>query len=95
MGLRMLIEVVYGNAETQTLLTCVVSEGILVKEAIIASGILQRYPKLQIENLKVGIFSKKADLNTVLKADDRIEIYLPLKIDPKAARRLRAAKPKN
>ncbi|MBP9729155.1 MAG: RnfH family protein [Gammaproteobacteria bacterium] len=38
----------------------------------------------------VGLFGKQKPLNTVLKAGDRIEIYDPLLLDPKEARRLRA-----
>lgn len=38
----------------------------------------------------VGLFGKQKPLDTVLKAGDRIEIYDPLLLDPKEARRLRA-----
>lgn len=59
-----------------------------------ASGVLARFPELVIEQLAVGIFSQKCSLDTPLKAGDRVEIYRPLTIDPKAARRLRAERNK-
>jgi putative ubiquitin-RnfH superfamily antitoxin RatB of RatAB toxin-antitoxin module len=40
----------------------------------------------------VGIFGKLCDLNQLLKAGDRVEIYRALHNDPKEARRQRAAK---
>jgi putative ubiquitin-RnfH superfamily antitoxin RatB of RatAB toxin-antitoxin module len=38
----------------------------------------------------VGIFGEVKPLDWVLAAGDRLEIYLPLQLDPKQARRLRA-----
>ena len=38
----------------------------------------------------VGIFGELCDRNTVLRDGDRVEIYLPLKLDPKESRRERA-----
>ena len=50
------------------------------------------YPEINLNENKVGIFSKQRELQDVVQAGDRIEIYRPLLIDPKAARRLRAKK---
>lgn len=36
-----------------------------------------------------GIWGKKVSWTNVVKADDRIELYRPLKVDPKIARRQR------
>lgn len=36
-----------------------------------------------------GIWGKKVPWTQVVKADDRIELYRPLKVDPKVARRQR------
>jgi len=38
----------------------------------------------------VGIFGERCERSKVLEEGDRVEIYLPLKVDPKAARRQRA-----
>ena len=61
-------------------------------------NLLKHYPELpdlnslKIEELKLGIYSRRVNLDTVLKEGDRIEIYCPLHIDPKAARLKRAQK---
>lgn len=47
---------------------------------------------LKIEELQLGIYGRRVNLDTVLQEGDRIEIYCPLHIDPKAARLKRAQK---
>lgn len=89
MDLMMQIEVVYGTATKQTLLSCKVPTTAVVKDAIDHSGILKVYPELSLTELKLGVFSKPVELNTPLKSGDRVEIYRPLVMDPKTARRLR------
>lgn len=60
-------------------------------DAIRTSGLLERHAELDLEAQSIGIWGRAVALETVLKAGDRVEIYRPLAIDPKAARRLRAA----
>jgi putative ubiquitin-RnfH superfamily antitoxin RatB of RatAB toxin-antitoxin module len=67
-------------------------EGTTVEAAIIASGLLARFPDISLSTNAVGIFGKVCELSQVLKAGDRVEIYRPLVHDPKEARRQRAAK---
>ncbi len=45
-----------------------------------------------MSKLKAGIWGKPCALTQQLKADDRVEIYRPLLVDPKDARRARQAK---
>ena len=47
---------------------------------------------LMAKGLNIGIWGKIAALDTILHAGDRIEIYLPLQIDPKSLRRQNAKK---
>ena len=84
------IEVVYALPDKQTLLKQEVSAGTTVLEAIQASGILEKYPQIDIAASKVGIFGKLVKPDTVLREKDRIEIYRPLIADPKEVRRKRA-----
>lgn len=63
---------------------------VTIREAVEASGFLDRYPSMAIGTLDVGIFSRRATLDTELSEGDRVEIYRPLQVDPKQARRLRA-----
>ena len=62
--------------------------------AIRASGLLDRFQQWRLPELVVGVFGKKVNLDTLLADGDRVEIYQPLQIDPKEARRLRAIKKK-
>jgi len=86
------IEIAYGKPNKQTLLTIEVADNSTVHQAIEQSGILQQFPEIDLALNKVGIFSKIVALDKTLRTGDRIEIYRPLKIDPKEARRIRAQK---
>lgn len=88
----MQVEVVYASETEQALLSVAVDENATVEQAITASGILKRFPEIDIQNAKVGIFSKACKLEQKLREGDRVEIYRPLLIDPMQKRRLRAAK---
>jgi hypothetical protein len=62
-----------------------------VGAAIEASGIRGQVPELSGVQLEVGVFSQRRALADALHDGDRVEIYRPLTIDPKEARRIRAA----
>jgi len=88
------VEIVYASETTHELLVCKVPVNTTIKEAITNSGILELFPELKCqldqEELKVGIFSRLKKLTDSLSHSDRVEIYRPLLIDPKEARRVRA-----
>ena len=88
------IEVVYGLPDEQTLLTRSVPADSTAAEAIQESGILDKYPDIDLDKNKLGIFGKLIKADTVLHDKDRIEIYRPLLADPKEVRRRRAAEGK-
>jgi hypothetical protein len=62
--------------------------GATLADAVRASGVLERHA-LAAEGLFVGIWSRVCDADVVLRDRDRVEIYRPLAVDPKEARRLR------
>ncbi len=84
------IEVVYALPDEQILFKKAVSEGATVMEGIQASGVLEKYPALDLATHKLGIFGKLTKADAVLRDRDRIEIYRPLLADPKEVRRRRA-----
>lgn len=88
------VEVAYANAERQVILTCKVPPGVTVQQAIHISGILNLFPEIDLSKQGVGIYSQRVSLDSFVKVGDRIEIYRPLQIDPKQARKLRAQKTK-
>ncbi len=53
---------------------------------------LQRFPGIDLAASSVGVWSRKASLNQLLREHDRVEIYRPLTVDPKVARRERFRK---
>lgn len=88
------VEVAYAEPDKQLILEVNVDAGTTVGGAIVQSGIMMRFPDLDIENSKVGIFGKATKMTTVLQNADRVEIYRPLIADPKEVRRKRAAEGK-
>lgn len=88
------IEVAYALSHQQLLLRLKMPSGSTVREAIVQSGVLSKFPEIDLESVKVGIFSRPADLNAMLNSGDRVEIYRPLILSPTDARRLRAKRQK-
>lgn len=92
MSARLSIEVCYALANEQALIAVDLPEGATLQQAIDASGILQRYPQIDLGRQKVGVFGKLKPLDTVLADHDRVEIYRPLLVDPKLSRQRRVEK---
>jgi putative ubiquitin-RnfH superfamily antitoxin RatB of RatAB toxin-antitoxin module len=88
------IEVTYARPERQDVIRLKLPEGSTIGQAIEASGLLQRYPDLDLARVKVGIYGKLSKLDTMLRERDRVEIYRPLIADPKEVRKQRAAEGK-
>ncbi|MFL2840632.1 MAG: RnfH family protein [Pseudohongiellaceae bacterium] len=93
------IEVAYALPEKQELIAFSVKQGTTALAAVLSSGLTTIYPEINIDEVKMGIFSKLLDgkylplpKEYVLEHKDRIEIYRPLLIDPKQARLQRAKK---
>ena len=92
---RITVEVVYARPGEQALERLTVDAGDTVESVIRQSGLLERFPEIDLKANKVGIFGKAAALTATLHDGDRIEIYRPLIADPKEARKKRAAEGKS
>ncbi|AYN95914.1 MULTISPECIES: RnfH family protein [unclassified Pseudomonas] len=92
MAERITIEVALALPDEQALIALEVPVGTTVREALELSGMAERFPKVPIDTLAVGLFGKVIpDADTrVLEAGDRVELYRPLIADPKEARKRRA-----
>ncbi len=88
------VEVAYALPEKQIIRAVNVDIGTTAGAAIVQSGIMMDFPKLELEEEKVGVFGKATAMTTVLNEGDRVEIYRPLIADPKEVRRKRAAEGK-
>ncbi|HET7161100.1 MAG TPA: RnfH family protein [Rhodanobacteraceae bacterium] len=86
------VSLVYAEPERVFSVTLELPDGATVADAIDRSGIQTARPDIDIRADRVGIFSRKATRASRLRDGDRVEIYRPLKIDPKEARRRRAGK---
>jgi len=94
MTTEILIEVAYALPQQQVILPVKMTEGSTAAQAVEASGIMQKFPEISLEQNKLGIFGKLIKNDTVLRERDRVEIYRPLIADPKEVRRQRASEGK-
>lgn len=85
------VEVAYALPDKQLIIPVMVQVGTTAEKAIQVSGILSKFPEIDLAENKVGIFGKATKLDTVLRHLDRVEIYRPLIADPKEVRKQRAA----
>ena len=84
----MRVEVVYALPAGHDATVVEVREGATVADALAASGIARRHPGIDLSRL--GIFGRAVGRAARLADGDRVEIYRPLALDPKEARRRRA-----
>ncbi len=88
------VEVCYAMSNKQEVVRVRISEGATLQNGLDASGLLVKYPEIDIRKNKFGIWNKLSKLDAVLRDKDRIEIYRPLIADPKEVRKQRAAEGK-
>jgi putative ubiquitin-RnfH superfamily antitoxin RatB of RatAB toxin-antitoxin module len=84
------VEVAYATPHQQKILSVQVEENSTIEEVIECSGLLKLFPQINLTEQKVGVFSKQKKLTDRVKEGDRVEIYRPLLIDPKEARKRKA-----
>jgi len=91
MAKRLQIEVVYAQLGQLDAVGLRLPEGCTAGQALEASGLLARHPELDLRREALGIHGRRVSAAHVLTDGDRVEVYRPLEIDPKEARRARAA----
>ena len=89
-GSRIMVSVIHAEPERVFSVELSLPHGATVAEAIERSGIRHSRPGVEISADRVGVFARKVSLDAILRDGDRVEIYRPLTIDPKEARRKRA-----
>ena len=90
MSNNMNVDVIYALPQEQITFTVTLPVGATAQQAIEASGILQKYPQIDLASNKLGVYSRLIKLDTELLDGERVEIYRPLIADPKEMRRRRA-----
>ena len=88
------VEVAYARPDRQEIVPVNVPEGTTALEAAKLSGITDIFPEIDPDTIDMGVFGKviKDPAAHELREVDRVELYRPLKIDPKQARLNRAKK---
>ena len=88
---RLPVEIVLATPERQVLLAMEVDAGSSVADVIARSGIGTQFPDVDMDNMPVGIWGTPVSRDRPVGPGDRVELYRPLEIDPREARRQRAS----
>lgn len=94
MAATLTVEVVFALPLAQDCTLVELPDGARVRDAIERSDVVARHPQIDIGACAVGIWGRPARLDDPLRDRDRVEIYRPLPVDPKEARRDRARRSK-
>jgi putative ubiquitin-RnfH superfamily antitoxin RatB of RatAB toxin-antitoxin module len=86
------VEVVYALAGGEDACLVRLAPGATAADAVRASGVLERHPEIDLLRQALGIHGKVVAPATPVADGDRVEIYRALAMDPKEARRRRAAR---
>jgi len=81
------VEVVFALPLKQSLQAVLVEAGSTVADVIAKSELAVEFPDQNLTGMALGIWGRVVELNQVVKEGDRIEIYRPLELDPREARR--------
>jgi len=81
------VGVCYAEADRQLWMRLEVPNDSSVLDAVTRSGILQRFPEIDFNINKTGVYGKIVALDSPLKEGDRVEIYRAITADPKTVRR--------
>jgi putative ubiquitin-RnfH superfamily antitoxin RatB of RatAB toxin-antitoxin module len=87
---RLRIEVVYALPGGEDAVTLELRPGATAAEAVRASGVLERHPEIDLARQRLGIHGRVVAGHSPLRDGDRVEVYRPLILEPKEARRRRA-----
>jgi putative ubiquitin-RnfH superfamily antitoxin RatB of RatAB toxin-antitoxin module len=84
------IEVAYAEPDIQVIVPLKIRAGVGAREAVRQSGLLERFPGIDLNDVTLGVFGVRVAPSAPLVQGDRVEIYRPLQVDAKQARRNRA-----
>lgn len=74
----MQVSVVFAGEKRQAWVKVEVDDDSDVETAIRQSGLLNQFPEINLERMRLGIYGKLTELDSPLKAGDRVEIYRPI-----------------
>jgi putative ubiquitin-RnfH superfamily antitoxin RatB of RatAB toxin-antitoxin module len=83
-------EVAYARPGRQFVLNVQLPDGASARDALLASGLIESCSEIDPQTAVFGVFGRVVPAEHRLQEGDRVEIYRPLLLDPRAARRARA-----
>jgi uncharacterized protein len=84
------VEVAWAEAERQWVVPIRLPAGSTVADALAAVAATPPFDRLELDTLPVGIYGERVARDRVLQPFDRVELYRPLQMAPREARRRRA-----
>jgi len=84
-----IVEIVLALPEVESIVVVTLDPGATASEALAQSGIYERFSDHDLQDLPIGIWGRVVERDHVVKNGDRIELYRPLQVDPREARRLK------
>ena len=81
------VELVFAAADEQLLCVLTVPSDATIGDVIEMSAFAEHFPGHDLDTMRVGVWGHPADRSQIVSDGDRIEIYRPLEIDPREARR--------
>lgn len=83
----MRVGVAYSEPGSQFWVEIEVPDEATAKDAVQKSGVLDRFPHIDLASQKLGVFGKVVKPDVALRAGDRVEIYRPIIADPQTVKR--------
>ncbi|GAB1257758.1 RnfH family protein [Aurantivibrio plasticivorans] len=74
----MKVSVVYAGYTAQSWIELNVDDDCIIRDVIEQSGILSKFPEIDLDSMKVGVHGKVTPLKKGLSEGDRVEIYRPI-----------------
>ena len=84
---EIVVEIAIALSDVQELIAVTLESGTTVSSALEQSGIYDRFAGRGLRSLPAGIWGRRVDHGRIVKNGDRVELYRPLQIDPREARR--------
>ena len=86
------VELVFAAPERQRLSAVQVPEGATVGDVIAAGRLQAEFPDQVLGELQTGIWGRPVGRDEPVRDGDRVEVYRPLRMDPREARRLKVGR---
>jgi putative ubiquitin-RnfH superfamily antitoxin RatB of RatAB toxin-antitoxin module len=86
---KLTVEVVYALPAGEDAVVLALRLGATLRDALRESGLASRHPEIDPQRARLGVFGRERDRDAPVADGDRVEVYRPLRTDPREARRER------